>query len=67
MICAFCGEPKSNCACPGRLKTKVIETPYGDITLLPLSEESMEELKKMMLDDPELDLELCDPIPDIGR
>jgi hypothetical protein len=37
---------------------RTIETPYGPITLLPVTEEDMEKMKTMLLNDPELDLDL---------
>ena len=40
---------------------KVIETPYGKITLLPISEEDKAEIKKIMLADLGPYLELLDP------
>jgi hypothetical protein len=39
---------------------KTIETPYGTITLSPITEEDMERMKRALLSDPELDLELED-------
>jgi hypothetical protein len=46
---------------PDPSPVKVIETPHGTITLLPITEEGMEKLKKMMLGDPDLDLDLTKP------
>lgn len=40
---------------------KVIETPHGTITLLPISEEDMEKMKTILLNDPDLDLDLMRP------
>jgi hypothetical protein len=39
-------------------KPKTIRTPYGDITLLPITPEDLEKMKQSLLSDPELDLEL---------
>ncbi len=42
------------------METKVVETPYGTLTLQVIAEEDMEKIKARMLADPELDLELED-------
>ena len=41
-------------------KPKTIWTPYGTITLLPITDEDMEMMKESLLSNPELDLELED-------
>ncbi len=41
-------------------KPKTIRTPYGDITLLPITPEDMEMMKRSLLSNPDLDLELED-------
>ncbi|MCK5318632.1 MAG: hypothetical protein KAJ55_11995 [Anaerolineales bacterium] len=39
-------------------KPKTIRTPFGDITLLPISTQEMEQIKQSLLTNPELELEL---------
>ncbi len=41
-------------------KPKTIKTPYGDITLLPITPEDMKMMRQSLLSNPELDLELVD-------
>lgn len=41
-------------------KPKTISTPYGDITLLPITEEDMEKMRQSLLSNPDLELELED-------
>ena len=41
-------------------KPKTIRTPFGDITLLPISTQEMEQIKQSLLTNPELELELED-------
>jgi hypothetical protein len=39
-------------------KPKTIRTPFGDITLLPITQDDMERMKQSLLTNPDIELEL---------